>query len=192
MRLQSEYTTVSHSGNLLLSAICIIDIIQIRIFYYSERMCSAVISFENFILDSSSPIPIHIQIQFYIKSNIASGKIVTGDVLPARRSLSAILGINPNTVQKAYHYLEKEGIITTRTKAQSVVTVDEEKLSLIRAHLWEEHARRSMQILRKMCSTKDDAFALIEKYWEDNGQSNLSFYPKALNHSSDSTDDGVT
>ena len=190
MRLQSEYTTVSHSGNLLLSAICIIDIIQTRTFYYSERMCSAVISFENFILDSSSPIPI--QIQFYIKSNIASGKIVTGDVLPARRSLSAILGINPNTVQKAYHYLEKEGIITTRTKAQSVVTVDEEKLSLIRAHLWEEHARRSMQILRKVCSTKDDAFALIEKYWEDNGQSNLSFYPKALNHNSDSTDDGVT
>ena len=89
MRLQSEYTTVSHSGNLLLSAICIIDIIQTRTFYYSERMCSAVISFENFILDSSSPIPIHIQIQFYIKSNIASGKIVTGDVLPARRSLSA-------------------------------------------------------------------------------------------------------
>ena len=45
----------------------------------------------------------------------SSGIICDGDELPSRRVLSALLGVNPNTVQKAYRELERQGYIYTTT-----------------------------------------------------------------------------
>ena len=39
------------------------------------------------------------------------GVLKEGDKLPSVRSLAMKLGINPNTVQKAYNILESEGVI---------------------------------------------------------------------------------
>ena len=50
--------------------------------------------------------PIYLQILLYIKRGIIAGSIVDGAELPSRRVLSALLGVNPNTVQKAYKLLE--------------------------------------------------------------------------------------
>jgi len=46
-------------------------------------------------------IPIYLQLVNYIKRYVASGNAADGEELPSRRWLSARLGINPNTVQKA-------------------------------------------------------------------------------------------
>ena len=51
------------------------------------------------------------QIIRYIKRGAVAGTIRDGDELPSRRVLSALLGINPNTVQKAFHLLEEEQLI---------------------------------------------------------------------------------
>ena len=50
-------------------------------------------------IDPDSGTPIYLQIIDFIKGGLAAGTIVYGDELPSRRVLSAILGINPNTVQ---------------------------------------------------------------------------------------------
>jgi GntR family transcriptional regulator len=47
----------------------------------------------------------------YIKL-IKSGVIKNGEYLPSCRDLAKELGINPNTVQKAYTMLEEEGFVT--------------------------------------------------------------------------------
>ena len=65
-----------------------------------------MISFDDFLMEDG--IPIYLQIILWLKRGIASGQIRDGDELPSRRVLSARLGVNPNTVQKAYRLLEEE------------------------------------------------------------------------------------
>lgn len=58
--------------------------------------------------------PIYIQIMDLIKSDIVSGKIKIGDKLPSVRELATMLKVNPNTLQRAYQELEREGIVYTQ------------------------------------------------------------------------------
>ena len=80
-----------------------------------------MILFDDF--KASGGTPIYLQILSYIKRGIIAGTIRDGDELPSRRVLSARLGINPNTVQKAFRTLEDEGLIQSRSGAKSSISV---------------------------------------------------------------------
>ena len=123
-----------------------------------------MISFEQFRMQGEAPI--YMQIITYIKQGIVARTIMDGDELPSRRVLSATLGVNPMTVQKAYKMLEDEGLIQSRTGAKSCVVYTRETLAQIREVLLEEDARGAVQRLKMMGIGKEDAHALIEKYWE--------------------------
>ena len=123
-----------------------------------------MISFDNFMMTDGSPI--YLQILLYIKRGIIAGIICDGDELPSRRVLSALLGVNPNTVQKAYKLLEDEGLIASRAGAKSCVVVTEAKLSEIRAELLEADAKEAVAKLKLMGVSLEDAHNLIRKYWD--------------------------
>lgn len=123
-----------------------------------------MISFETFTMEDGSPI--YLQILLYIKRNAIAGVIVDGDELPSRRVLSALLGVNPNTVQKAYRMLEEEGLIQSHSGAKSYMLLDEEKISRIRGELLETDARAVVRTLRQMGISVEEAKALLEKYWD--------------------------
>ncbi len=123
-----------------------------------------MISFEYFVMQDGSPI--YMQILLYIKRGIIAGIIKDGDELPSRRVLSATLGINPNTVQKAYKLLEEEGLIASRAGAKSYVVVTEMKWKEIRTELLEDDAKIAVNSLKLMGVSKEEAHALIEKYWD--------------------------
>lgn len=57
-----------------------------------------------------------------IKNLILIGELSPDEKLPSVRSLARELGINPNTIQKAYTELERQGIIITLPGRGSVVT----------------------------------------------------------------------
>lgn len=57
--------------------------------------------------------PIYEQIIEQTELMIASGVLQPGDQLPSVRALSQTLSANPNTLQKAYAELEREGITTS-------------------------------------------------------------------------------
>ena len=123
-----------------------------------------MISFENFMMEDG--MPIYLQIILFVKRGIIAGVIADGDELPSRRVLSALLGVNPNTVQKAYRMLEEEGLIQSHSGAKSYVVLDEAVKERIRSELLESDAKSVIHSLRQMGLTKEDAVALIEKYWE--------------------------
>ncbi len=123
-----------------------------------------MISFEGFKLEDGSPI--YQQILLCLKRGIAAGTVLDGDELPSRRVLSSLLGINPNTVQKAYRLLEEEGLIQSRSGAKSCMLLDEQKIAAVRAELIEADARRAVARLRSMGLSRDAVVALIDKYWE--------------------------
>ena len=64
-----------------------------------------MVSFDSFTLCGG--VPIYQQILLYLKRGAVSGAIADGDELPSRRVLSALLGVNPNTVQKACRLMEE-------------------------------------------------------------------------------------
>lgn len=111
--------------------------------------------------------PIYQQILYYIKRGAVAGHIKDGDDLPSRRVLSALLGINPNTVQKAFKLLEEEGLIESRSGAKSQMTLTEEKLKQLRKELLAEDMLGIIQALKQTGIDKAEAISLIERYWEE-------------------------
>ncbi len=61
------------------------------------------------------------QIKAQIIKFINAGVLKPNDKLPSVRELASDLGINPNTVQKAYQELEKEGYIYSVLKKGNFV-----------------------------------------------------------------------
>lgn len=61
-------------------------------------------------VDKQSRVPIYEQIIDCIERDILNGEITTDELIPSVRALSVELLINPNTIQKAYTELERNGI----------------------------------------------------------------------------------
>lgn len=80
-------------------------------------------------IDFRSRTPIYEQLINEIKSMAVSGTVSPDEKLPSVRQLSAELGINPNTIQKAYTELERTGVIYTASGKGSFISPDTEALS---------------------------------------------------------------
>ena len=123
-----------------------------------------MITFEAFITEEG--IPIYLQIIRHIKRGIVSGTVEHGDEVPSRRVLSALLGVNPNTIQKAYALLEEEGLMESRSGAKSIMCLSEEKVAVVRQQLLESDALSVVAALKQMGLSKKEAVVLIESFWE--------------------------
>ncbi len=70
----------------------------------------------------SSKSTLYLEIANEYKKYISLGIIKEGEKLPSVRSLATDLGINPNTVARAYQVLEEDGYITTYPKKGAYAT----------------------------------------------------------------------
>ena len=122
-----------------------------------------MISFDG--LSIKNDVPIYLQIIRHIKRGVVSGEVKNGDELPSRRVLSALLGVNPNTIQKAYKLLEEDGLIESHLGAKSCVVLDGERIKAVREELVEDDAKIAVEKLKDMGISKKEVIALIEKYW---------------------------
>ena len=127
-----------------------------------------MLNFDRLVLDESGPI--YLQILRYVKQGIAAGTIENGEELPSRRVVSALLGVNPNTVQKAYRLLEEEGLIQSHTGAKSCVVADEAARSRVRTQLLDQDARAMISAMKQMGVTREEALALLDTLWKEDDQ----------------------
>ena len=72
--------------------------------------------------NSSSGVPIYLQLMEQVKHAIETGALRSGEQLPGIRPLAEELVINPNTVAKAYRELEHEGVVELRHGAGAFVS----------------------------------------------------------------------
>jgi len=122
-----------------------------------------MINFENFAISGAGPI--YMQIILFVKRGIAAGNVQDGDEMPSRRVLSALLGVNPNTIQKAYRILEEEGLICSHAGAKSYAAFEESQTARIRRQLLEADVQTMVEAMKQMDVTKEEALALVEKLW---------------------------
>ncbi len=66
-----------------------------------------------FVLDYKSGQPIYEQLYRSITRLAALGGLEENEQMPSVRALAQELGVNPNTVQKAYRMLERDGILVS-------------------------------------------------------------------------------
>ena len=123
-----------------------------------------LVTFEGLRLEEG--MPIYLQIIRYLERGIAAGTVRDGDELPSRRVLSARLGVNPNTIQKAFRALEDAGVITSRAGAKSEVSLTPERAAAIRRRLLEEEAAALVSALRQMGLDREQAAALVLQLWD--------------------------
>ncbi len=122
------------------------------------------VRFDGFVLKDSPAI--YRQVVLYVKEGIVSGVVNDGDEMPSRRVLSALLGVNPNTIQKAYKYLEDEGLIESHVGAKSYVRVTDARISRLREELFQIRITDMVSALRQMGVGREEALGLIDKLWE--------------------------
>ncbi len=73
-------------------------------------------------IDESDSRPVYVQIADHIRRAIAAGKYRPGEMVPSLRALALELTVNPNTVQRAYETLERDGLIYSRKGLGMFVT----------------------------------------------------------------------
>ena len=126
-----------------------------------------MVSFARFELSGTGPI--YLQIIRHLKRGVVAGTVGDGDEMPSRRVLSAQLGVNPNTVQKAYRLLEEEGLICSHAGAKSVVVLTPGRVEEIRRQLLAEEALALIAAMRQMGVEKEEAISLMETLWDEEG-----------------------
>ncbi len=65
-------------------------------------------------INSNSHVPIFRQIAEHIRTGISAGIYQPDEMLPSLRALALELVVNPNTIQRAYEELEREGLVYSR------------------------------------------------------------------------------
>ena len=124
-----------------------------------------MVSFDDFKATDGSPL--YVQILRHIRYGIAAGTIVDGDALPSRRVLSATLGINPNTVQRAYRELEEDGLVSSHSGAKSCMVLPDAAVERVRRELVESEIKTMARTLRAAGVSKDEAKELLGRFWEE-------------------------
>ena len=124
-------------------------------------------SLENLELDGRGPIYLHI-VRF-VRRGVVAGTIRDGEEMPSRRAVSALLGVNPNTVQKAYRLLEEEGVLVSRAGARSCVQVDGAQVARIREALLREEVGDLVSARRQMGVTREEALREVDCQYREAG-----------------------
>lgn len=123
-----------------------------------------MLSFQQFVLEDNEPI--YLQIIHFIKRGIVAGAIADAEEVPSRRMLSALLGVNPNTVQKSYAILEEEGLLLSRPGAKSTIHVTTDTVERLREELLSAGIRAMVENMKQMGMTRAQALEIIDRFWE--------------------------
>lgn len=81
--------------------------------------------------------PIYLQIIEEIKKRTVRGQYLVGTQLPSVREMARAMGVNPNTMARAYMELERESFISSRRGQGSFICDDPRRLDAERRRLAE-------------------------------------------------------
>ena len=112
-------------------------------------------------LDSDRPI--YTQILEVIQYQIVAGRYQPGERLPSVRDLASEAGVNPNTKQRAFAELERNGLVMAQRTSGRVVTENMEMISEVRNKLAREQIREFIDKMKKLGFEKKEILSLLEQ-----------------------------
>ncbi|MCL6605501.1 MAG: GntR family transcriptional regulator [Paenibacillus sp.] len=100
--------------------------------------------------DFNASKPIYLQLADRINRQIVSKELKAGDKLPSVRDMGVKYSVNPNTIQRTYSELEREGILETKRGQGTFVTEQEDRLVQQRDMLKQEQIQLFVQVMQEM------------------------------------------
>ena len=94
--------------------------------------------------------PIYLQLADRINRQIVSHELKAGDKLPSVREMGVQNNVNPNTVQRTYSELERDGILEARRGQGTYVTEEEDRLVQLRERLKKEQIIMFTEVMQEM------------------------------------------
>lgn len=107
--------------------------------------------------------PIYIQIVNYFKVMIASKQIEGGEKMPSVRELSADIGVNPNTIQRAYSELERDELLYTQRGKGKYVTEDQGIIKGLRKSMSKGLIDKFINEMNDLGFSKDEIIEIISE-----------------------------
>lgn len=120
-----------------------------------------------FLVNPKSKQPLYEQLVDQLRRQLILGVMKAGAAMPSVRQLATELGINPNTIQKAYRRMEDEGMIVSVPGRGSFVSDD------LAGMLEKQRADQMDQMLhmlrtcREMGLSKETVAKLVEQAYEE-------------------------
>ena len=95
-------------------------------------------------------LPIYRQIMLRFSQACVRGDINPGERIPSIREMSAYLKVTPNTMQRVYQEMEREGLISSKRGTGYFFTEDMEVIKNTRSGLALESTKRFVEEMRAL------------------------------------------
>lgn len=115
----------------------------------------------------NSSTPLYLQIIDFIKSEIVSGKREPGSKVESVRDMAQTLGVNPNTVQRAFSELERQGLMHSERTAGRYITDNKNLVKSIKEKSAMMTIKDFVDSMVKTGFTEDDIIRLIKEYFKE-------------------------
>jgi GntR family transcriptional regulator len=109
--------------------------------------------------------PVYEQLVYSVKKAILSRRLNPGDPFPSVRQLSAELGINPNTVQKAIAALQVEGLLSVIAGVGTVVAAALPGTKSQREQVLKDEVERLVVDAKRLSITLEELQQAIAQHW---------------------------
>ena len=116
-------------------------------------------------------LPIYAQLMDTLKRRIITGRYLPGEKLPSVRELAAEAGINPNTVQRAFSELEREGLIYTQRATGKYVTENADEIKSARQALGKTQVAEFLSNMQSLGYSVGDVIVLLQSFNESEEES---------------------
>lgn len=114
-------------------------------------------------ISRNSKVPVYEQIVQDFRTKIMTHKMHAHEQLPSVRALARELGINPNTVQKAYRALKAENLIYSKAGTGDFVADNPEAVKAMKRERLIETLRTATREARDCGMWIDEIFSIIDE-----------------------------
>jgi GntR family transcriptional regulator len=108
-------------------------------------------------VDRREPTELHVQVAAEVRRAIADEEARPGERLPPAKDLAAVLGVNTNTVLRAFRVLRDEGLLEFRRGRGVTVTGTPERGAVV------ARVRELVEFARTCGYRTDDVVRIIEE-----------------------------
>lgn len=110
--------------------------------------------------------PIYMQIIQKVKADIICGKLKGGEKMPSVREFSETFKVNPNTVQRVFIELEREGITYSQRGIGTFVTEGADMINKLKTTQAEGYTQRFADEMLELGLAKNEIYEYLEKILE--------------------------
>ena len=111
--------------------------------------------------------PVFLQIMEKLKLDIVTGIYQPGDKLPSVRDLAGEAAVNPNTMQRAFSELEREGLVHAQRTNGRFITEDIAMINQLKEQMALDAISKFLDSMRQLGFSGEETLTLLKEALEE-------------------------